>query len=299
MPELRHLRAFVAVADELSFTRAAARLHLSQQAVSKTVGQLERELGVELLARTPRGVRLTDAGRELLADGRRALDAADAAFARASSRAGGLTGALRVGTTPAVGPVVAGELARRLRAVAPGLSVSLTSIRPGEILARVVDRRLDAVLTRAVPPIEGIVADELVSSRAAVVVPEWHRLAERAEVDLADLDGERLLVWSRPGTPYTDLLLALCRAGGARVEPVESRITGAGELFELDELRAVAIVPAGGPIASGLRAVPVRGDVALPLRAVRLPGRPTPVVALMLAMLGPDGPVAGHRAEAG
>jgi DNA-binding transcriptional LysR family regulator len=288
MAELRHLRAFVAVADELSFTRAAERLHLSQQAVSKTVAQLERELGVDLLVRTRREVGLTEAGRELLTDGRRALDAADAALARARARAGGLEGALRVGATPAVGSAVTAALARRLRAAAPALSVRVTGVRPGEILASVLGGGVDAVLTRAVPPIEGLVADELAPTPAALVVPAGHRLADRAEVELRDLDGERLMVWSRTGTPYTDLLVALCRAGGARVEPVETRITGSGLLVELAELGAVTIVPAGAPVADDLRPVPLRGGVGLPLRAVRRPGRPGPAVALMLTALAPE-----------
>ena len=83
MPELRHLRAFVAVAETRNFTRAAERLHLAQQAVSKSVSQLERELGVTLLERTTREVRLTAAGRDLAEEGAAILAAADAAFARA------------------------------------------------------------------------------------------------------------------------------------------------------------------------------------------------------------------------
>src|SRR5918997_2063160 len=90
VPELRRLRAFVAVAEELNFTRAAERLHLGQQAVSKSVGQLERELGVELLERTTREVRLTSAGTALLAAGRDALVAADTAFERARAVGRGL-----------------------------------------------------------------------------------------------------------------------------------------------------------------------------------------------------------------
>jgi hypothetical protein len=83
MPELRHLRAFVTVAEQLSFTRAAELLHLTQQTVSRTVSELERELGVSLLERTTREVRLTAAGASLLRDGVEAVRAADAAFARA------------------------------------------------------------------------------------------------------------------------------------------------------------------------------------------------------------------------
>src|ERR687893_1640801 len=83
VPELRQLRAFVAVAEELNFTRAAERLHLGQAGVSRAVATLERELGVTLLERTSHTVRLTPAGEELLRSGREVLAAADAAFARA------------------------------------------------------------------------------------------------------------------------------------------------------------------------------------------------------------------------
>src|SRR5215218_3008351 len=101
MPELRQLRAFVAVAEELNFTRAAERLHLRQQAVSKSVQQLERELAVELLERTTREVSLTPAGAKLLAAGRDALAATDAAFERARTIGRGLAGTVRVGVSPA------------------------------------------------------------------------------------------------------------------------------------------------------------------------------------------------------
>src|SRR3982751_5593764 len=103
MPDLRQLRTFVAVAEERNFTRAAERLHLAQQAVSKTVAQLEAELGVELLERTRREVRVTAAAEGLLNRGREALAAADAAFAEARDVGRGLSGTLRLGVTPAVG----------------------------------------------------------------------------------------------------------------------------------------------------------------------------------------------------
>src|SRR5512145_2714275 len=101
MPDLRQLRTFVAVAEELNFTRAAERLHLAQQAVSKSVRQLEGQLGVELLERTTREVHLTEAGAALLESGREALAAADAAFSRARDVGLGLSGTVRVGLTPA------------------------------------------------------------------------------------------------------------------------------------------------------------------------------------------------------
>src|SRR4051794_3885287 len=131
MPELRQLRTFVAVAEELSFTRAAQRLHLAQQAVSKSVAQLERELGVELLERTTREVRLTGAGAALLKAGRPVLEAADAAFARAREVGGGLSGTVRVGVSPAVGPADRAGGGRGPRDGAPGPSGSGRGVRPG------------------------------------------------------------------------------------------------------------------------------------------------------------------------
>src|ERR1017187_1336110 len=103
MPELRHLRAFVAVGEQLTFPRPAAVLPLRQQTVSGIVRDLERELGVELLERTPRAVRVPAAGLTLLEEGRRALRQADVAFDAARAGGTGQVGTVRVGATPPVG----------------------------------------------------------------------------------------------------------------------------------------------------------------------------------------------------
>ena len=148
VPELRQPRTFVAVAEERNFTRAAERLHLAQQAVSKSVRQLERELGVELLERTTREVRLTPAGAALLTAGRETLAAADAAFARAREVGTALAGKVRIGATPAVGAAVLGEVVDVLRDGAPELSVAALELRPGEISRSLRDRDVDLVLAR-------------------------------------------------------------------------------------------------------------------------------------------------------
>ena len=215
MPDLRQLRTFVAVAEELNFTRAAARLHLAQQAVSKAVRQLERELGVELLERTTREVRLTAAGAAVLERAPAVLAAADDAFARARAVGHGLAGTIRVGVSPALGQAVRDEVTAVLRANASDVAVSLL-----------------------------------------------------------ELDGERLLTWSAPGTPYTDLLIARLAAAGARIEPVESRVTGSGSLPDLAELDAIAIVPAGWPPREGIVLLAVRDDLALPLMLLWPAGPP-------------------------
>jgi DNA-binding transcriptional LysR family regulator len=283
VPELRQLRAFLAVAQDLNFTRAAERLHLAQQAVSKSVAQLERELGVELLERTSREVRLTEAGEALRADAREVVTAADAAFARARDHGHGLAGSLRVGATPGVGPIVLREAVRELHRDAPELSISLREVRPAEMASALRDGVADVVLARTAARTPELDVAELASTPAALVVPAAHRL--RDEASLADLDGERLKVWSRPGTPYTDLLVGLCRAAGATVTPVETRLTGSSGLVDLAADDEVAIVPEGWPTGPDARLVALRGGVTLPLLALRLPGPSRPAVARLVALL--------------
>ena len=226
MPELRHLRVFVAVAEQLSFTRAAERLHLTQQSVSRTVGELERELGVTLLERTTREVRLTPAGVSLLRDGAEAVRAADAAFVRAREIGTGALGRVRVGMSPAIGPRDRDEVVRALRPPGSDVSVALHEVRPADLRPMLRSHELDIALTR----VSGDDDDTLHSARlrptpmVLCVPPSTARRA--ASVALRDLDGARLLVASPRGIAYTDLLVGRDRSRGRDVEVVEARVTG-------------------------------------------------------------------------
>jgi DNA-binding transcriptional LysR family regulator len=285
MPELRHLRLFLAVAEERNFTRAAEKLHMAQQAVSKGVAQLERELGVELLERTTREVRLTAAGRALQGDGRDALAAVERAFAGAAEVGRGLSGTVRLGATPALGLPVLDAATRALRAAAPELAVAFLEVRPADIGSTLRDRRVDAVLARTAVTGPDIDTAELRPTPAMLAVPDGHPLAGRQAVALSELDGVRLLVWSRPGTPYTDLLLARATAGGARVEPVESRVTGTHGLADLGEHGAVALVPEGWPARPGVRFLALEEDVTLPLLILWAAGAPPAAVTRLRTAL--------------
>ncbi len=283
VPDLRELRTFVAVAEERNFTRAAERLHLAQQAVSKSVGRLERELGVELLERTTREVRLTAAGAALLDSGREALAAADAAFARARDVGRGLTGTVRIGVSPAVGPGVLEEIAAVLRDGTPDLAISLLEVRPGDVGRLLRDRELDLVVARTSRDGPETDSAALRPTPAVLAVPAGHPLAGAETVRLAQLDGARLLTWSPPGTPYTDLLIARLAAAGARVEPVESRVTGSLGLAELAEHGAVALVPAGWPGREGVVQLALEDEVTLPLVVLWPAGSPSPAVRRLRA----------------
>jgi DNA-binding transcriptional LysR family regulator len=287
VPDLRQLRTFVVVAEELNFTRAAERLFVGQQAVSRSVAALERELGVTLLNRTTHEVALTRAGVALLESGREVVAAAERAFAEAAEVGRGLAGGVRVGLTPAVGSLVREEIARVLRDGAPELAVDFREVRPRELTQLLRDRKLDLAVARTVPDAAELDSAALAPSPAILLVPPDHRLARRSAVSLADLDGERLLVWNPPGTPYTDLLLSRVAAGGAQIEPVHAPVTGGGEVAALAETGAVALMPAGWPTGDGAVVVEIRERVDLPLLLIWLAGgAPSAVRRLRTAMAG-------------
>jgi hypothetical protein len=183
---------------------------------------------------------------------------------------------VRVGVSPAVGHAVREEVARVLRDGAPELSIAFREVRPGEIVQRLRDRELDVVLARTAPDAAEIDSASLRPSPAELFVPPGHRLAGASTARLADLDGERLLTWSPPGTPYTDLLVTRLAAAGARVDLVEARVTGATQPPELAETGAVAIVPSGWPSAEGSVRVEIQDDVSLPLLVLWPAGVPSP-----------------------
>ena len=192
--ELRQLEYFVCVAEEQNFTRAAARLHLVQSAVSAAIKTLERELGAPLLDRNSKRVLLTDAGAALLPRARAALEAVrDAADAVAEVR-GGLRGTVRLGTMTSIRlidlPAVLGEFHRRH----PGVVLQTTAAPSGSqgLIDALIDRRLDlAFVSLPGPRPAGVAITDLARSVLDLVVPMNHPLAERAAVsihELADFD---------------------------------------------------------------------------------------------------------------
>lgn len=295
MPELRHLRAFVAVAEERNFTRAAERLSYAQQAISKTVAQLELELGVTLLRRSSHDVEATPAGAALLDAGRKVLAAADAAFAEAQAIGQGAAGTLHVACTPAVGPATRRDIRRLLRDAAPGRSIAFREIRPHEIDQVLLAREAEVVLARthhAHPAVDGA---ELAGSPAWLFVPDDHRLAAAPTVRLADLDGERLLTWNPVGTPYTDHLISQLAEAGARVEAVVSRVTGGEDPPELEATGAVALLPAGWGAGDGVVRKRLEGPtLRLPLLLLWRADEATPAVRRIRESMAAGGSPDGH-----
>jgi DNA-binding transcriptional LysR family regulator len=195
--ELRHLEHFVAVAEEASFTRAAARVRLVQSALSVSIRTLERDLGTVLFDRTTHRVELTDTGCALLTEARRTLAAAEVARDAVAAVEGGLRGSLRLGIMHSLTLIDLAGLITRYQALAPEVQLIPTVAGGGSLeLARMVrDGRLDLAFAALgeVHPAE-LKVHRLAAEDLLLACPPGHRLGRRRQpLDLADLDGERFI----------------------------------------------------------------------------------------------------------
>lgn len=192
--DFRHLRSFLAVAQERSITGAGAVLHLTQQAVSTHVRQLERSLGVVLLVRTSRGVLLTAAGEELAAGGVAVMDDVAHLAERVRAVADAQAGTLRLACCPAAASLLAVDVADALEKAVPGLRVMLSGARsPKEELQLLSDGRADAAFMWLPVGDVGLHHAVVRSDPRAVVLSTRHPLADRPAVSLADLADDPVL----------------------------------------------------------------------------------------------------------
>jgi DNA-binding transcriptional LysR family regulator len=214
--ELRHLRYFVAVAEERHFGHAARRLHIAQPPLSQQIRQLEAELGVRLLNRTTRRVELTPAGASFLGRARDVLAAAEAAAVEARRVDAGLEGRLVVGCVGSATYSLLPSLARRLREQMPAVDFSFR----GEML---VPDQVDALLRGDVdlallrPPVDtpGIALTSLRRERFIVALPEGHRLVGRRRLRVDDLREESFIGYPGLGrSVMSERVTALCREAG-------------------------------------------------------------------------------------
>jgi DNA-binding transcriptional LysR family regulator len=214
--ELRHLRYFVAVAEELHFRKAAEKLHIVQPALSKQVSSLERELGILLLERDRRHVRLTEAGRVFLKEAIEVLAQADGAMIRARAVSRGEAGRLSIGF---IQPALADLLPRSLRvyrAHYPEVMLSVSEATNRTAIERITSRSMHFSFSRLpIAPRAELVTEALFEEPVSLVVPEDHHLAARDSVRMEEIDGEDLLLIDRKVEPELhDYYIALCNAAG-------------------------------------------------------------------------------------
>ncbi len=261
--ELRHLRYFLAVAEELNFTRAAERLGISQPPLTQQVKALEAELGVTLLDRSAYRIELTDAGRVFAAEAARILGDARSAMQAARRAARGATGRVRVGFTESASfnPLVTSTLLS-FRSDFPAVEVSLEEHPSTDLIVALREERIDAAFVRPpLPTKRGLELDLLEKEPLVVAVPSGHPLVSRREINLGCLAAETFILYPRAVRPgLADTVVAACEAAGftPKVGQYAPQLSSTINLVAAS--LGISIVP------DSMRCLQARAVVYLPLR---------------------------------
>jgi DNA-binding transcriptional LysR family regulator len=244
--DLRGLRAFVAVAEELHFGRAAERLSIAQPALSQQIMRLEESLSSRLFERSRNRVVLTNAGRALLSDARRILDLTEEAISHVRFADGGLAGDLHVGFVGALHLLlskVIGEVESQL----PNVRVRMSEMTFDQLLSGLYDERLDVGLFRNWSQSPSIVVEEIGRSRLVAALHVSHPAAQSPTVDLEDLSYEPFIYFSRTIVPgYADRINGVFGEIGIVPRVVQEVFTAQAAISFVAVNRGITIVPEAG-----------------------------------------------------
>lgn len=213
--ELRQLRYLVALAEECHFTRAAAREHIAQPALSQQIRRLEEEVGMALVERTTRRVAMTEAGASLVARARRILGEVDAAHADMQRLSGVQSGHVTIGTMHTMGPVDISLVLAIFHERHPGVELTVREQSSEELAEMLRVDELDLAFLSVTERIEshGLGLEQLVSEELVAVLPLGHRLSKRQRVRMAELSADEFIGY-REGARLRELLAAAGRAAG-------------------------------------------------------------------------------------
>jgi DNA-binding transcriptional LysR family regulator len=289
--EFRDLRYFAAVAEELHFGRAAARLCITQPGLSQAIARLERLLDVRLFTRTRSSVELTEAGTELLHRARRLLADLDGTVARVRMAGRGQAGLVRVGVAHLAEPAVAPALAA-FQAEHPSIVVDRSAMVSERLLEQLTEGRLHAAVVHQVPGLattDQVASQLLRRGRLAVLASPYSKVAARAVITLPQLSDQTFLVNPRALAPGAfDGLKLMCREfGGFDANVLESTAAS-----------TMALDSSGGPIRDGTAIAVMAEAAARALRAdgvAVVPIQPPPQYVLALAWRLGEQPAAAHR----
>jgi DNA-binding transcriptional LysR family regulator len=213
--ELRHLRSFVTVAEELHFGRAAERLHIAQSPLSQQIQRLERQVGVALFVRNRRKVELTEAGQAMLTHAREALAQADLAANAARGAAAGQAGNLRVGFLASAALELLARIVPPWRVVAPAATLEFVEGSSRDHVVGVRERKLDVAFVRPPQAADDLVVDVVWREPVVAVVSSGTTLAQRKSLRLNQLRDEPFVLFPRESAPdFHDDLVDACRTAG-------------------------------------------------------------------------------------
>jgi DNA-binding transcriptional LysR family regulator len=215
--ELRHLRYFLAVAENLNFSEAARRLHVAQPAISQTILDLEEELEVKLLLRTRRSVQLTAAGNAFVQEAEEIVRRSESAKTVAQRANKGEIGSLNIGFMPcSIAPILPGLIAAYNRSF-PNVEIVLHEMTLEEQFKALREKRINIGFLRSAPlqRIKEFNSESIYDDRLEIALPITHRLAKKKVVELKSLAGERFVEFHRLVAPgLFDEVIATCRRAG-------------------------------------------------------------------------------------
>lgn len=269
--DLRRLTHFVAVVEAGSFTAASATVHVSQQALSQSVQQLEKDLAATLFVRSGRRITLTAAGTQLLTEGQLLLAAAGTVANRVTRTAHGADEQFVVGHTPALSGAEVYTRAEPAIAAFPHLSVTFRQLYPDQLRAEVLSGTVHLGLRRGVVPSSELSTAVVGYDRVRLAVPAQHRLSDAPTADIHDLAGERIALWSPPGASYySDFLMGACRRAGFEPDFVVSRVQGAATVAAPLTTGALAFVTTqAGPVMNGrVRVIELEPELLVGVQAM-------------------------------
>jgi DNA-binding transcriptional LysR family regulator len=285
--ELRRLRYFVALAEELHFGRAAERLGISQPPLSQQIARLESDLGVELLKRTSRSVTLTEPGRLFLEEARRTLCQVDHAAHVAQRAAGGEVGHLRIGFVPACGVIPLGV--RRFATRFPGVQLTLRNMATADQVESLVEGALHVGFLHLPIDARGLAVEEVQRDPLLAAIPQHHRLARRSSLSLRSLVGEPFIGFPRASAPGAyDAIRTIFREAGFTANVVHETDSLLARLRMVGAGLGVSLIPAYA------KRSPRIGVVLRPLRPprpvarigmVHAPRHTTPALSRFLSLV--------------
>ena len=227
MIDLRQMRQFVAVAEELNFRRAAERLNMSQPPLSQAIQRMEADLGAKLFHRSKRRVMLTRTGEVMLDEAHRLLGQADRAVAHIRDVAGGRKGRIEVGFVLTACYELLPRVTRIFRAANPGIHVELHSMSSAGMITALQENEIDIAFLR--PPLGGVEHLSMIQVYAehlVAMLPDDHPLADRERIELADLTAPLFVMMPTAGwhTTFQTRMISLCQAHGIEPEIVHDPI---------------------------------------------------------------------------
>ena len=292
--ELRHLRYFVAVAEEENVSKAALKLHVSQPGISRQIRDLEEEIGFQLFERSAKSVRLTVAGNVFLTEARAVLQRADEAVNKARAAAMGSSGEINIGYAPSLTVQILPQALRRFQDQFPQARAILHDLSTEEMLAQLGEKKLQVALTvrPSAKMLRGFQFEELARYAMRVAVAPGHELAKFKSLTLEQMSRAPLIAYSRKDYPDYHVMLDKLFAPAGRKPRIAGEHDGVTSLIAAVESgNGYALVPECLACMVGQRLTLIPFKHALPpiaVGAVWSPGHDSALARHFIAGAKPE-----------